>query len=117
MTVNCHDAVIDSKAIKVKENDVIVDIGAHFGLFTLESFALSNHTSKHYCFEPIPQIREKLEDTVSGKLGPNTPTRTHLCVSVCISLSLSVSLSVCVCVCVCVCVWGWVGDDMFAKTI
>lgn len=53
-------------AIKVKENDVIVDIGAHFGLFTLESFALSNHTSKHYCFEPIPQIRAKLEDTVSG---------------------------------------------------
>jgi len=59
-------------AIKVKENDVIVDIGAHFGLFTLESFALSNHTSKHYCFEPIPQIREKLEDTVSGLTAPGS---------------------------------------------
>lgn len=56
----------DGLEIKVPENAVIVDVGAHFGLFTLESHARSNYTSTHYCFEPIAQIRERLNPVVAG---------------------------------------------------
>jgi len=56
----------DGLGIKVPENAVIVDVGAHFGLFTLEAHARSNYTSTHYCFEPIAQIRERLNPVVLG---------------------------------------------------
>ena len=32
----------------------------------LQCYLRSGCTSKHYCFEPIPQIRERLEHTVTG---------------------------------------------------
>jgi len=53
-------------ALKIQPNAVVVDVGAHFGLFSMQCYIRSGFTSKHYCFEPIPQIRSKLEHTVAG---------------------------------------------------
>ena len=57
-------------ALKIREGATIVDVGAHFGLFSMACFAKSGLTSKHFCFEPIPKIREVCTTTLAG-LNPD----------------------------------------------
>ena len=53
-------------ALKIPQGATIVDVGAHFGLFSMECFAQSGLTSKHFCFEPVPKIREICNATMEG---------------------------------------------------
>lgn len=53
-------------ALKIPKGAVIVDVGAHFGLFSMSCFEQSGLTSKHFCFEPVPQIRAVCNATMAG---------------------------------------------------
>lgn len=62
-----HEYFADhSLALKIPRNGVVVDVGAHFGLFSMQCHINSGFTSKHFCFEPIPQIRAICESTLGG---------------------------------------------------
>ena len=53
-------------ALKIPKGATIVDVGAHFGLFTMSCFAKSGFTSRHFCFEPVPKIRAVCHATMAG---------------------------------------------------
>lgn len=53
-------------ALKIPKGATIVDVGAHFGLFTMSCFAKSGFTSRHFCFEPVPKIRAVCNATMAG---------------------------------------------------
>lgn len=59
----------DGLNVQVPRNAVIVDVGGHMGLFSLQCFIRSGLTAKIFTFEPIPQNRKILLETVAG-LGP-----------------------------------------------
>lgn len=50
--------------IQIKEGDIIFDVGANIGLFTLWAYQLCNQNAKIYAFEPIPAIFEVLQHNV-----------------------------------------------------
>lgn len=45
--------------IKIKDNDVVFDVGANIGVFALRAIQKGKNVSV-YCFEPIPEIAETL---------------------------------------------------------
>lgn len=50
--------------IQIKEGDIIFDVGANIGLFTLWVYQSCNQNAKIYAFEPIPAIFEVLQRNV-----------------------------------------------------
>ena len=47
-----------------RKGDVVLDIGAHIGLFTVVTARLVGPTGRVYSFEPTPNTRKTLERTV-----------------------------------------------------
>ena len=51
----------------VSEKDKVIDIGAHFGLFTLLMSEIVGHEGEVHSFEPIPSTYSILSENVSNK--------------------------------------------------
>jgi len=58
----------------VKKGDVVVDVGANIGLFSLILSDLVDETGKVYSFEPIPLLHKKLNNNIilNGMLNITT---------------------------------------------
>jgi FkbM family methyltransferase len=47
------------------EGGVVIDIGAHIGLFAVRAAQLTRHTGKVYAFEPTPNTQKLLQGTIA----------------------------------------------------
>ena len=61
----------DNKKIQIGKEDVIIDIGAHVGLFTIYASQFCNN-GKIYCYEPIKENYNLLVDNVKLNNIKNT---------------------------------------------
>jgi FkbM family methyltransferase len=61
-----------TNGISIKDGDVVLDVGANIGVFGIRA-AQKGKNVKVYCFEPIPEIAETLEQNAS-LIGKNQIT-------------------------------------------
>ena len=61
----------DNKKIQIKKDDVIIDIGAHIGLFTIYVSQFCNDC-RIYCYEPIKENYDLLVDNIKLNNIKNT---------------------------------------------
>jgi len=53
--------------LTLREGDIVFDIGAHIGLFTLAAYERANRNLVVYAFEPIPALFEALKRNASSR--------------------------------------------------
>ena len=61
----------DNKKIQIKQDDLIIDIGAHIGLFTIYASQFCNN-GKIYCYEPIKENYDLLVQNIELNNIKNT---------------------------------------------
>lgn len=56
------DKIYDNNEVKIEKNDIVVDIGANLGFFSV--YAKEKEPSKIYCFEPSEELYDSLKTNI-----------------------------------------------------